>query len=584
MAPERAGISALLLALVACSPDPGGQPAVAAAADASVTALASGGDRSYASFSHVCAVVDANLQCWGAGGAGQLADFLLATRRPLPMRLAGLHDVSGVAAGGTHSCAVAGGGVSCWGKNESRQLGVEDVAIAVEPREVRGLPRPVSLVAAGLRHTCAVAGGDLWCWGRSRAGELGGTPGGRCSALRGPVSCSSTPIRVEGLAGEPGAVALGDAHTCASVGDAVLCWGANDRGQLGDGGGADRARPQPVEGLRGPIGALAASGAHTCAVAAGEVHCWGANEAGQLGDGSRSDRRRPVRVELPGEASAVAAGRRHACAIASGRVHCWGDGAGSAAGPVEVRGLGGVATAVAAGADVSCAVVDGARVVCWGDDDFGQLGRGRGSGRGPVTVGPWDDGRIRDVDRDGRIVVVCLGDSNTERRGSPPESWCDSLGELLGDRGWVTVNRGLGGATASDASLRPARMQLEYALANDAPDVVIAAFGTNDLLQDVEVERIGAAYGALWRRAAEDGVTFFAALTPPAMPETHPLNAKVAKLNGLLRSFIPSERLIDFASGYAAADFADAVHLGPSGQARRARAAWDALRAAGAPR
>jgi lysophospholipase L1-like esterase len=387
------------------------------------------------------------------------------------------------------------------------------------------------------------------------------------------------------LVGEPAAVALGDAHTCAVASGAIQCWGANDRGQLGDGTTVSRPDPAPVVGLDGAPTALAAGGGQTCAVVGGRVWCWGANDAGQLGDGSRSDRSLPARVEGIADASAVAVGERHACAVASGRVVCWGDnregqlGAAdpASAGPIRVPGLEGPATAIAAGADATCAVLDGARVACWGADDFGQLGRGRGQGRGPVQVGPWDGSGIRDVDRDGRIVVVCLGDSNTERSDLRPVSWCDELGAELPAPTWSTVNRGLGGATASETSMRPALWQLEYALANDAPDVVIAAFGTNDLMQDVDPGEIVASYHRLGRRAAADGVAFLVALTPAAMPVAHRLNEPARALNELLRQAFPPEQVIDFWSGFGEGDYDDAIHLGPAGHARRARVARAAL-------
>ncbi len=589
--PERAALLALGLALAACARETAplaGEPL----SDARVTALAAGGSRSFASFSHTCAVVDAELQCWGAGRGGQLGDALLASGRPLPVRVPGLRDVSEVAAGASHSCAIAGGALYCWGKNDARQLGRSGVSIALAPTEVSALPRPVRRVAAGDERSCAVAGGALWCWGSGRDGALGSTPAGSCPSLYRATPCSAEPLRVEGLAGEPRELALGAAHSCAIAGEEVACWGANERGQLGDGSSRGRQRPAPVADLPGPPTQLAAGASHSCAVAAGRVYCWGANEAGQLGDGSRQDRPRPGLVEgVPGGASALAAGSRHSCALASGRVHCWGANhegqLGSAdageVGPVRVEGLDGPVTALAAGEDHSCAVIAAARVVCWGADDFGQLGRGRGAGRGPVQVGPWDRGRIRDVDRDGRIVVVCLGDSNTEQSERRPASWCDELGGLLGDPAWQTVNRGLGGATAAPSSLRPAQDQLDYALAHDAPDVVISAFGTNDLAQQIDPAEIVAAYFRQWRQSAAAGAEFFVALTPPATPASDPANARVEELNELLRRSFPAERLIDFASGLSPSDFVDAVHLAPSGQAQRARAAREALRAAGAP-
>ncbi|APR87208.1 BNR repeat domain protein [Minicystis rosea] len=84
-------------------------------------------------------------------------------------------------------------------------------------------------------------------------------------------------------------LALGDAHTCASlVSQGVWCWGKNNHGQLGD--GTRTSRRSPVRVFAEPVSTLAAGGDHTCA----DAHCWGRNTNGQLGDGTRIDRDSPV--------------------------------------------------------------------------------------------------------------------------------------------------------------------------------------------------------------------------------------------------------------------------------------------------
>ena len=67
---------------------------------------------------------------------------------------------------------------------------------------------------------------------------------------------------------------------------AVLCWGAGDRGQLGDGSvGAWREVPVPVVGLASGAQAVTAGWYHACAVVNGGAACWGSNQFGQLGNG-----------------------------------------------------------------------------------------------------------------------------------------------------------------------------------------------------------------------------------------------------------------------------------------------------------
>ncbi len=84
-----------------------------------------------------------------------------------------------------------------------------------------------------------------------------------------------------------------------------------------------------------------------------------------------------------GRAHAIAAGNAHTCAIISGSVKCWGDntygqlGDGSGTGsssPVDVSGLE-EAVSLAAGGDHTCALAGG-EVWCWGRNDHGQIGDG----------------------------------------------------------------------------------------------------------------------------------------------------------------------------------------------------------------
>jgi alpha-tubulin suppressor-like RCC1 family protein len=83
---------------------------------------------------------------------------------------------------------------------------------------------------------------------------------------------------------------------------------------------------------------------HTCGVKAnGNLLCWGANDAGQIGDTTNVDRHSPV-VIGSGWASVVA-GFSHTCALRSdSKLYCWGDNTygalgfagGSVAAPHEV--------------------------------------------------------------------------------------------------------------------------------------------------------------------------------------------------------------------------------------------------------
>src|SRR5690606_33207328 len=153
--------------------------------------------------------------------------------------------------------------------------------------------------------------------------------------------------------------AVGAAHSCAlREGGGVDCWGANDRGQLGDGTTRGRARAVRVLGVES-ASAIDSGAAHTCALERGAVACWGANERGQLGDGTTIDRATPVRLALGAEVVEIATGGARTCArTRRGDVLCWGAGA---AAPAPVVGVG-PAVDLDVGGTHACAVREGGTV------------------------------------------------------------------------------------------------------------------------------------------------------------------------------------------------------------------------------
>lgn len=216
------------------------------------------------------------------------------------------------------------------------------------------------------------------------------------------------------------AVAAGGEFGCALLDDGrVRCWGANDRGQLGDGTTTFRTVPVDVQGLPPAPSravALAAGWAHACAAISpgGQVWCWGDNASAELGPGATAAfSATPVQIagvsgvasppgpSAPpplaaggGVAGSPAAPFGHTCAAATGGLLCWGaNGAGqlgdgttaTRATPRAVPGLA-AASAIAAGERHTCAVAGGV-LLCWGANGSGQLGDGSTSSRtSPVPV------------------------------------------------------------------------------------------------------------------------------------------------------------------------------------------------------
>ena len=247
-----------------------------------------------------------------------------------------------------------------------------------------------------------------WAQGSDGSGQFGaGGVGDRSLPFRVLLpSGSSVPDGV-GVT----SISVGTTSACAVHDGEVSCWGANDRGQLGDATTTDHQVPGTVVDDAAPGGSQLPAGAvvtdvsvadgFACAVADGRVYCWGDNTSGQLGDDSWVPSTVPVEVATVGTAgSTLPAGTvtdvetggsgagAYACAIAATQLHCWGSrlhgrlGSGvSGVVPMPVPGAvvpvwGAPAiTDVSLGQDAACAVANG-RAWCWGWNATGQLGDG----------------------------------------------------------------------------------------------------------------------------------------------------------------------------------------------------------------
>jgi alpha-tubulin suppressor-like RCC1 family protein len=221
--------------------------------------------------------------CWGDGTWGQLGNA--GTGQSGPQQVATSTRFITLAAGAQHTCGLASDGqLYCWGLGDHGQLGLNPgancfiydydentpVLCALTPQRVTNAPKFVA-ISAGYGTCGLTADHEVFCFG---------FPGG-------PVSVSSgipfTRLTPDGNCGE-------------TVDDHAYCWArASDSAY-------SALLNVPLEigiGLR--FSTLSSSRGHQCGIerSAGSVVCWGRNDKGQLGNRTRAPSTTPLPVARP---------------------------------------------------------------------------------------------------------------------------------------------------------------------------------------------------------------------------------------------------------------------------------------------
>lgn len=364
---------------------------------------------------------------WGRGPVGDGTTGLSAVPSAVSMTgvLAGQTLVAGDAGRDSACVVTTAGRVACWGEaflgngvNASSNVPVwvdDSGALA---------GRRVVAVSVGWSHTCAIDAADgLFCWGRNSDGQLGdGTTVDRTSPVAVARSGAWSGQRLH-------SIAAGARHTCAAAGAAgVFCWGANDRGQLGNATTVASSVPVRAQTGANVLGYVGAGERHTCAVASllagstAPMFCWGDNSVGQLGVAPFPDQLRttPSPLWLPSpydgtsatksaQIAVMTVGDNHVCALpriksegsgdTDGAAYCWGSNAYGQVGAFQPASAGGAGSAaqpgpvlwypatvlpggsqqfdlIAAGSRHTCASTKLGRSLCWGSAYEGQLGDG----------------------------------------------------------------------------------------------------------------------------------------------------------------------------------------------------------------
>jgi alpha-tubulin suppressor-like RCC1 family protein len=214
-------------------------------------------------------------------------------------------------------------------------------------------------VSAGTLHTCAVTGDaptNAACWGQEKIGRLGdGSPSNINDPIDSPVGVLAPGTSDNlGLSADD-VITSGTFNSCALLpedapaNNSIACWGDNSSGQLGNSYmlGSYTSTPAPVVFSDGSklvnLVKVAAGDTFACALLRtdGSIACWGTNYLGRLGNGRFTDAYSdaPVAVAESG---------------------------------ITFVGF----TDLSVGADHACALGGSDTVLCWGANQFGQLGTG----------------------------------------------------------------------------------------------------------------------------------------------------------------------------------------------------------------
>jgi alpha-tubulin suppressor-like RCC1 family protein len=365
-----------------------------------------------AGFRHTCAITDdGTVTCFGYNSFGELGSITnngTGNPNPTPQPPIGFgpgRTATAITAGGNHMCALLDNGlVRCWGFNRYGQLGAvtnnntSNPNPTPQPPVNLGAGRTATAITAGANHTCALLdNGTVRCWGFNRYGQLGAVTNNNTND---PNPTPQPPVNL-GAGRTATAITAGANHTCALLDNGtVRCFGYNFSGQLGSTTNSGTSTPNPTP--RPPVNlgtgrtatAVTAGSDHTCALLDnGTVRCVGYNVGGQLGSTTNNGTGTPnptpePAIPLGRPTTAITAGANHTCALLdNGTVRCVGSNRYGELGSPTNNGttdanptpepaipFGRPASAITAGANHTCALLDDDTVRCVGNNRYGELG------------------------------------------------------------------------------------------------------------------------------------------------------------------------------------------------------------------
>ena len=356
-----------------------------------------------------CAVMsDATARCWGDNGEGELGDGTQTDRdAPVTPRLRGVEEV---VFGDAHACALLDdGSVACWG-----QIGFGKADHMAQPMGVLGINDAKHIFAVGAASCATMSNGAFVCWGDiDERGHLRLSSGTREHRVPTPGEGLGHIVQLTeagalrddgdvyawGADGKPRPGALTGITEIAAAGDSVC--GLTKDGDVECVGGAPKCaanapKPKAAPRSRGKKGKKAppAEPAETAAfeklalpkakhlafdvglcvvTTTGQLQCLSSTNACELDS------------PWPGLAK-IDTVDGHCAKIADAGVRCWQVDRRSRT-VTTVSGVGALQQ-MASSSSHGCALLKDNKLVCWGENAHGELGRGTADTQAHAEAAP----------------------------------------------------------------------------------------------------------------------------------------------------------------------------------------------------
>src|SRR3989339_317585 len=395
-----------------------------------------------ANYYHTCGIRanDSRVLCWGYGDYGQLGDGSTSVHNVSnPNLTTDSSAYSSVSTGNAHTCGIRANDsrVLCWGDGGYGKLGDGESTEKTNPTLTTDTSA-YSSISTGSSHTCGIRTNDsrVLCWGESLSGRLGDGQDG-VDVLNPNLTTDTSPYKKGFSSGNETLVSiLGNAfinnYENWSLGCraydfisysswmnssvmtilsnvAMVSVKINSTTNLSNENIKGYCNATDIDGddliyqyqwyngstvyINGTLfkeGTISARDQHTCGIRANDsrVLCWGYGDSGRLGDGEIDNNLEPNLTTDFSAYTSVSVGSIHTCGIRANdsRVLCWGDnyygqlGNGTTTDSIIpiLTSDSSAYSSVSAGQYHTCGIrANDSRVLCWGESLSGRLGDGQ---------------------------------------------------------------------------------------------------------------------------------------------------------------------------------------------------------------